>query len=294
MWRLWRELAALERDHRLDFLREPDPGFAWAAYRWAEGDDLDEVLGGTTLAAGDFVRWVKQLIDLCGQVADAAGDTPLRRTAREAVAAAAPRRGRLLVPGGLTAELPARHRLDDPGQRGLEVPPVAQLDQRGRGRPGCAGGWRRTRRGRCRGPRRRPAGRRRGSRAAALILPRGPGPRSDSSSSARRDARRRCRRTSAAAWRPSCRRRPATPGQPVGGVARAGWRSRRTARRRCRTSPARRRWSRARGGRPRARCRARGPRRSSSTSWKRSRSPVTTSTGIGAPVARVPMTSSAS
>ena len=85
MWGLWRELAALEREHKLDFLREPDPGFARAAFRWAEGDDLDEVLGGTTLAAGDFVRWTKQLIDLCGQVADAAGDTPLRRTARDAV-----------------------------------------------------------------------------------------------------------------------------------------------------------------------------------------------------------------
>ena len=72
--RLWRELDALEREHQLDFLREPDPGFAWAAYRWAEGDDLDDVLDGTDLAAGDFVRWVKQLLDLAGQVADAAGD----------------------------------------------------------------------------------------------------------------------------------------------------------------------------------------------------------------------------
>ncbi|MEO5853107.1 MAG: DEAD/DEAH box helicase [Nocardioides sp.] len=84
-WRLWQELAALEKEHHLDFLREPDRGFAWAAYRWAEGHDLDEVLGGTTMAAGDFVRWMKQLIDVTGQVADAAGDSPLRRTAREAV-----------------------------------------------------------------------------------------------------------------------------------------------------------------------------------------------------------------
>ena len=30
------------------------------------------------LAAGDFVRWMKQLLDLAGQVADAAGDAPLR------------------------------------------------------------------------------------------------------------------------------------------------------------------------------------------------------------------------
>lgn len=85
MVRLWGQLDALERDHKLDFLREPDLGFAWAAYRWAEGDDLDDVLTGTDLAAGDFVRWMKQLLDLAGQVADAAGGTPLRATARETV-----------------------------------------------------------------------------------------------------------------------------------------------------------------------------------------------------------------
>jgi ATP-dependent RNA helicase HelY len=81
---LWADLDALEREHHLDFLREPDLGFAWAAYRWAEGALLDEVLTETDLAAGDFVRWVKQLLDLTDQVADAAGDVALRRTAREA------------------------------------------------------------------------------------------------------------------------------------------------------------------------------------------------------------------
>ncbi|MDP3889680.1 RNA helicase [Nocardioides sp.] len=83
---LWADLDALEKDHRLDFLREPDLGFAWAAYRWAEGDELDDVLGVTDLAAGDFVRWMKQLLDLADQVADAAAGTPLRETAREASA----------------------------------------------------------------------------------------------------------------------------------------------------------------------------------------------------------------
>ena len=73
MVKLWGTLDALERDHKLDFLRQPDLGFAWVAYRWAEGDDLDDVLGVSDLAAGDFVRWMKQLIDLAGQVADAAG-----------------------------------------------------------------------------------------------------------------------------------------------------------------------------------------------------------------------------
>ena len=85
MVRLWGELDQLERDHRLDFLRQPDLGFAWAAYRWAEGDDLDDVLTVTDLAAGDFVRWTKQLLDVTGQVADAAGPGALRDTARDAV-----------------------------------------------------------------------------------------------------------------------------------------------------------------------------------------------------------------
>jgi ATP-dependent RNA helicase HelY len=85
MVRLWGELRKLEGDHHLDFLRQPDPGFAWAAYRWAEGDELDSVLTDVDLAAGDFVRWMKQLLDLTGQVADAAGDSPLRESAREAV-----------------------------------------------------------------------------------------------------------------------------------------------------------------------------------------------------------------
>lgn len=81
---VWADLDALEREHKLDFLREPDLGFAWAAYRWAEGAALDEVLQETDLAAGDFVRWVKQLLDLTDQVADAARDSALRTTARDA------------------------------------------------------------------------------------------------------------------------------------------------------------------------------------------------------------------
>ena len=70
--RMWAELSRVERDHKLQFLREPDVGFAWAAQRWASGGGLDEVLSETDLAAGDFVRWMKQLLDLTGQVASAA------------------------------------------------------------------------------------------------------------------------------------------------------------------------------------------------------------------------------
>jgi ATP-dependent RNA helicase HelY len=87
MIKLWAQLDALERDHHLDFLRQPDAGFAWAAYRWVVGDELAAVINVVELAAGDFVRWMKQLLDLAGQVADAAGDGPLRETARDVVTA---------------------------------------------------------------------------------------------------------------------------------------------------------------------------------------------------------------
>ncbi len=81
---VWSDLDALEREHQLDQLHEPDLGFAWAAWRWAEGDELDDILLGTDLAAGDFVRWVKQLLDLADQVADASPTPELRHAAREA------------------------------------------------------------------------------------------------------------------------------------------------------------------------------------------------------------------
>ena len=100
--RLWGQLDALERDHKLDFLREPDMGFAWAAWRWAEGDDLDDVLRVTGLSAGDFVRWMKQLLDLCGQVADAAGDTDAARHRAGHGQVAQARRHRLQRAGGVT------------------------------------------------------------------------------------------------------------------------------------------------------------------------------------------------
>jgi ATP-dependent RNA helicase HelY len=80
---VWRDLDEIETDNRLSFLREPDPGFAWAAHAWVRGKSLESVLG-PDLTPGDFVRAVKQLMDLLGQVAVAAGD-PLRSTALAAV-----------------------------------------------------------------------------------------------------------------------------------------------------------------------------------------------------------------
>ena len=54
MVRLWGELEAIEGDHGLSFISEPDLGFAWAAFRWAKGHSLDAVLTrrGQRLRAG--------------------------------------------------------------------------------------------------------------------------------------------------------------------------------------------------------------------------------------------------
>jgi ATP-dependent RNA helicase HelY len=84
--RLWSSLKLAEQDARLDFLREPDAGFAWAAWRWAKGATLDQVLTDIDLAPGDFVRWMKQLIDLLDQVVDAAPEgSTISATARQSV-----------------------------------------------------------------------------------------------------------------------------------------------------------------------------------------------------------------
>src|SRR5580698_10314221 len=74
MIRLWGDLDGVERSHRLSFLREPDLGFARKAYTWASGTSLEKALG--ELTPGDFVRAVKQLIDLLDQIAVAAGRDP--------------------------------------------------------------------------------------------------------------------------------------------------------------------------------------------------------------------------
>ncbi len=83
MVRLWGELDAIESDNSLSFLREPDFGFAWAAFRWARGHKLDAVLTECGLTAGDFVRAVKQLVDLLDQIA--AADPQLAASARAAI-----------------------------------------------------------------------------------------------------------------------------------------------------------------------------------------------------------------
>ncbi|MFL6101688.1 MAG: DEAD/DEAH box helicase [Actinomycetales bacterium] len=84
MVRIWAALEDRERDHRLPLSGEPDAGLAWAMHRWARGQSLETVLRDTDLAAGDFVRRCKQLVDLLGQVAEASSG-PVHRAAEDAI-----------------------------------------------------------------------------------------------------------------------------------------------------------------------------------------------------------------
>ncbi|MGH8966153.1 MAG: DEAD/DEAH box helicase, partial [Actinomycetes bacterium] len=102
--RLWADLDADERRHKVDRTREPDLGFAWPMYRWARGESLAAVLtaaeqNGTELSAGDFVRWCRQVLDLLDQVTAVAGrDSGVGGAAAEAITAI--RRGVVAVGAG--------------------------------------------------------------------------------------------------------------------------------------------------------------------------------------------------
>jgi len=84
LMRLWRSVRREEEARGLDLTREPDPGFAERAYLWASGAQLDEVLAEDD-PAGDFVRSMKQLVDLMRQLEEVATDQQLRATIGEAL-----------------------------------------------------------------------------------------------------------------------------------------------------------------------------------------------------------------
>jgi ATP-dependent RNA helicase HelY len=91
--KLWGEIAADEAEHGLALTREPDPGFVWPMYRWARGEPLAKVLASAhnydaDMPAGDFVRWARQVLDLLGQIREAASASPaVKDTARKAITA---------------------------------------------------------------------------------------------------------------------------------------------------------------------------------------------------------------
>ena len=83
-------VRALEEVHVVPRTRQPEPGLATAVTAWARGASLATALGVAArdvgeMAPGDFVRTVKQLADLAGQVAQAAPDPATAAAADAAV-----------------------------------------------------------------------------------------------------------------------------------------------------------------------------------------------------------------
>jgi ATP-dependent RNA helicase HelY len=81
--RVWAEIEELEIEVGVKTQRAPDLGFCYMIFRWANGSSLNQVLKGSDMSVGDFVRSTKQLIDLLGQIASASPE--LNKKCREAV-----------------------------------------------------------------------------------------------------------------------------------------------------------------------------------------------------------------
>jgi ATP-dependent RNA helicase HelY len=82
--RLAGELNRAEEEAGLPRTRRPDPGFVGLAHAWAAGEDLAEVISDEEISGGDFVRNVKQLIDLIRQLGDHVLAPAAASTARQA------------------------------------------------------------------------------------------------------------------------------------------------------------------------------------------------------------------
>ena len=79
---IWSELNETERSRRLPESRIPEAGFASFAHAWTSGQALEDLFDDE-LAAGDFVRNCRQLLDLLRQLRD--GFSELEEPAREAI-----------------------------------------------------------------------------------------------------------------------------------------------------------------------------------------------------------------
>ncbi len=80
------ELQGIEGAAKVPLTRVPEPGFAAAAWAWASGQDLHLILD-EDLTGGDFVRNVRQLIDLLRQLGEVAPLAATREAARRAAEA---------------------------------------------------------------------------------------------------------------------------------------------------------------------------------------------------------------
>lgn len=82
------DLRSAERSLSLSEHREPDPTFAAVAHAWVAGEGFAEIVAEEELTGGDFVRNMKQLIDLLRQIATVSPNEATRRSASDAIEAA--------------------------------------------------------------------------------------------------------------------------------------------------------------------------------------------------------------
>jgi ATP-dependent RNA helicase HelY len=90
--RRWDDIQALSAQIALDeersgltVHRSPDPTFVAVAYAWASGDGFAELVEQEELTGGDFVRTMRQLIDVLGQLSQIAPLHSTRQRCGEAV-----------------------------------------------------------------------------------------------------------------------------------------------------------------------------------------------------------------
>lgn len=79
-----RELQQTEQSASLNQHRAPDPTYIAIAHAWAAGEGFAEVVEAEELSGGDFVRTMKQLIDLLRQIATMAPSAQTRGSAEAA------------------------------------------------------------------------------------------------------------------------------------------------------------------------------------------------------------------
>ena len=85
--KLFRRVAAAEEERSLALVREPDPGFCSMIHRWADGEDLGDILAEGDMSPGDFVRSTKQVWDLLRQLQDLDVDPAFTAACRDAARA---------------------------------------------------------------------------------------------------------------------------------------------------------------------------------------------------------------
>jgi ATP-dependent RNA helicase HelY len=73
------DLDKKERDLGFTLLRPIDAGFAIAVFDWLNGEPISSILEDSDLSPGDFVRWIKQVMDLSNQLISADIDSSLKK-----------------------------------------------------------------------------------------------------------------------------------------------------------------------------------------------------------------------